>query len=149
MLAKKALLLVFAAWVVLAIHPGCGSKGTVSELEPFVSAEEDEEVEDEEGNQTIYIVDRTGKKWDVTYAVEELGMRTGGFQYGLGPNAIKPIIMPEMAEDGQWGYPLPSSYITVLGLIRGDEVRAYPLPVVSRHEIVDDVVGEEALAVAY
>ena len=147
---KKVLLLAFAAWGVLAIHPGCGAnKGTVSELEPFVSEEEDDEVEDGEGNQTIYIVDRTGKKWDVTYAVEELGMRTAAFQYGLGPNAIQPIIGPEMVQEGQWGYPLPTSEEMVLGLIRDDDVRAYPLNVVRRHEIVDEVVGEEALAVAY
>ena len=42
-----------------------------------------------DGNQ-IYIVDRTGEKWDITQAVS-IGFDPSGFQFGIGRDAIRPL----------------------------------------------------------
>ena len=42
----------------------------------------------------VLIQDRTGKLWDSTYAVNELQMSADQFNYGLGSDAIRPIIEP-------------------------------------------------------
>ncbi len=98
---------------------------------------------------TYIITDRTGKEWDVTHAVEKYGFRTNSFQFGLGPDAIKPINNPVMISQDEPGYPGDNSTEPVIGLeIDGDE-RAYSIQVLTRHEVVNDRVGEKDVAVVY
>ena len=49
------------------------------------------------------ITDRTGKQWDITYAVQNYGFDPDGFQFGLGPDAIKPILDPQIVCEGEDG----------------------------------------------
>ena len=97
----------------------------------------------------ILIVDRTGKEWDVTHAVQKYGFVAENFQFGLGPFAIRPILKPEMLSPGDAGYPDPRETFLVLGTVINNEARAYPIPVMTWHEIADESFGETHVAVAY
>ncbi|RMD93530.1 MAG: DUF3179 domain-containing protein [Calditrichaeota bacterium] len=102
----------------------------------------------EEGEK-IFIVDRTGKKWDVTHAVQTYGFEADKFQFGLGPFAIKPILDPKMKGPGDPGYPDDRETFLVLGTSLAGDARAYPISVMSWHEVADEVFGEKHVAVAY
>ncbi len=102
-----------------------------------------------EEDEMIFIVDATGKKWDVTHAVRRYGFDPNKFQYGLGPFAIRPIIDPNMLSPGDPGYPEDREAFLVIGTRVEGEARAYPLDVMITHEIVDDQFGETYVAVAY
>lgn len=99
--------------------------------------------------EKISIVDRTGKKWDITHAVNHYGFKPERFQYGLGPEAIPPILNPRHLEPGDAGYPQDNATTLVLGVAIGDDARAYPLNVMYRHEVVNERFGAQHLAVAY
>lgn len=66
----------------------------------------------------------------------------------LGKDAIPAILEPEfvsVSEADQWMSPEEG----VLGVSIGGEDRAYPVSMLSRHEIVNDVVGGEPVAVTW
>ena len=66
----------------------------------------------------------------------------------LGKDAIPAILEPEfvsVSEADRW----MSSEEGVLGVSIGGEDRAYPVSMLSRHEIVNDVVGGEPVAVTW
>ena len=97
----------------------------------------------------VLIQDRTGKLWDITYAVNELQMSADQFNYGLGPDAIRPIIEPQFSLPGDDDYPLDDALFLVLGVIVAGEHRAYRIAQLSSHEVVDDIAGETAFAATY
>lgn len=107
----------------------------------------DEEVEEKE--QKVFLVDQTGKEWDITHAVNAYGFDPDRFMFGLGPDAIRPILKPEMICPGQEGYPEDNAGFTVLGTSLNGFARAYNLVVMSKHEVVDEVFGDAHVAVAY
>lgn len=100
-------------------------------------------------DEKIYITDRTGKSWEVTHAVREYGFRTNNFQYGLGPNAIRPLNNPEMISRGEPGYPSDNSSEAIIGVSVNGDARAYPIRRLISHEVVNDRVGGKDLAVVY
>ena len=102
----------------------------------------------EEGDQ-ILIEDQTGKKWDITHAVQEYGFRAANFRHGLGPYAITPIGDPEFLEPGNKGYPAAHASILVIGVSLGEETRAYGLDQLYAHEIVNDKFGDTHVSVGY
>ncbi|MYB49295.1 MAG: DUF3179 domain-containing protein [Dehalococcoidia bacterium] len=66
----------------------------------------------------------------------------------LGKDAIPAILEPEfvsVSEADQWMSPEEG----VLGVSIGGKDRAYPVSMLSRHEIVNDVVGGEPVAVTW
>ena len=66
----------------------------------------------------------------------------------LGKDAIPAILEPEfvsVSEADRWMSPEEG----VLGVSIGGEDRAYPISMLSRHEIVNDVVGGEPVAVTW
>lgn len=95
------------------------------------------------------ITDRTGKQWDITHAVQNYGFDPDGFQFGLGPDAIKPILDPQMVCEGEDGYPPDDATFLVMATSLNGHTRAYPLSIMSRHEIADDQFGDDHVAVAY
>ena len=97
----------------------------------------------------VLIQDRTGKLWDITYAVNELQMSADQFNYGLGPDAILPIIDPQFSLPGDEDYPLDDALFLVLGVTVAGEHRAYRIAQLSSHEVVDDIAGETAFAATY
>ena len=66
----------------------------------------------------------------------------------LGKDAIPAILEPEFVsamEADQWMAPDEG----VLGVSIGGEHKAYPITMLSRHEIVNDIVGGEPVAVTW
>jgi hypothetical protein len=98
---------------------------------------------------TIYLVDRTGKHWDITHAVKYYGMDPQNFRYGLGPNAIQPINLPDMISPGEPGYPADGSTMRIIGTEINGDARAYPTGILSGHEVVNEFIGGEYAAVIY
>ncbi|MFQ5600031.1 MAG: hypothetical protein ACE5G2_05705 [Candidatus Krumholzibacteriia bacterium] len=103
----------------------------------------------EEEQDRVYIVDKTGKKWDVTHAQENYGMAASKFQFGLGPNAIQPILNAPMLFPGDRGYPADDEEILVLGANVNGISRAYPINVLFGYEVADEQFGDAHVAVAY
>ncbi|RMG67515.1 MAG: DUF3179 domain-containing protein [Calditrichaeota bacterium] len=97
----------------------------------------------------IYIVDKTGKRWDVTHAEERYGMKASQFQFGLGPNAIPPINNPKFVQAGDLDFPDPNETFLVIGTRMRGEARAYPLFIMKTHEIVNDVFEDKHVAIGY
>ena len=106
------------------------------------------EAEVEKKGDSIFIVDRTGKKWDVTYAVENYGFTASEFQYGLGPHAIRPINNPKMLTRGDAGYPTDNQSFLIVGASIDGDTRAYPLSTMQRHEIANERFGANNTLVA-
>ena len=103
----------------------------------------------EENEEKIFIVDETDKRWDVTHAVNNYGFEPARFQFGLGPDAIRPILNPQMLSEGDPGYPSDDAGFLVMGVNLNGHVRAYRLTVMSHHEVVDEQFGDSFIAVAY
>ena len=97
----------------------------------------------------IFIVDNSGKQWNITHAVNKYGFSAGEFQYGLGPNAIPPIIDPEMLTPGDPGYPSAENGLAVIGAAVNNDVRAYPISILRHREIVDDKIGGKYVAIGF
>ena len=97
----------------------------------------------------VWIVDRTGKRWEVTHAEQAYGMKAEEFQFGLGPNAIEPILTPQYLDPGESGFPQPAGTFLVIGVDMNGGQRAYPISVLTRHEVAIEVFGSAHVAVAY
>ena len=97
----------------------------------------------------VILTDRTGKKWDISYAYNHYKMDPTQFYYGLGPNAIKPIQNPEFYSPGEPGMPVNSNTNVVIGVNYQGEQRAYPLYVLKSHEVVNDKFNGVPVAVVY
>lgn len=109
----------------------------------------DSQIEIFKENDKVFIQDRTGKKWDVTSAVENFDMKADKFQFGLGPNAIPPIINPRILKDGEAGYPPELDESLIFGVAMSKDARAYSKNQLSRREVVDEKFGTKYVAVAY
>jgi hypothetical protein len=108
-----------------------------------------EVLEDPEDPDNLIIVDRTGKKWDVTHAFHAYGMDPLEFQFGLGPHAIRPLIEPRLLLPGEPGYPGPNDGRLVIGVKLNGESRAYNIGVLDAHEVVDERYGDVHVAVGW
>jgi len=96
-----------------------------------------------------FIVDRTGKKWDVTHAVQAYGFVAGEFQFGLGPNAIKPILDPEMISPGESGYPSSDGTFLIIGTTIDEDSRSYRISDLNGREVADEAFGDVHVAVGW
>lgn len=109
---------------------------------PRVITEATPDTSDSSGTQNkLYIVDQTGKRWDITHAVENYGMNSKHFRFGLGPNAIRPINNPEFIVSGEEEFPASTGTFPILGVNFNGDPRAYPLRVLNSHEVVNDQSG--------
>lgn len=95
------------------------------------------------------ITDQTGKRWDVTHAWQQYGFVPEEFQFGLGPFAIPPIVDPQMLAPGDPGYPEDSATFLTMGVLLNGSARAYPIRIMSQHEVANERFGEIRAAVAY
>lgn len=101
------------------------------------------------GGDPFFIVDRDSKIWNITYAVENYQMDPGRFQYGLGKNAILPLIDPQFVSPGNPNYPASGETFLVIGTEIDGDTRAYRKRVVARHEVVVEMFGDTPVAVSY
>ncbi len=97
----------------------------------------------------IFIVDKTGKRWDVTYAKNEFGFEPDEFEIGSGPFSLRPILNPQMLSAEEDGYPADNATLLILGTRLNDMPRAYAIGVMSTHEVANEVFGDAHVAVAY
>lgn len=100
-------------------------------------------------NEKIYIVDITNKKWDITHAVEVYNFKAEYFNHGIGPYAITPINNPDMISPGETGYPGSNETMQIIGTTLYNSTRAYPLNVLTRHEIVNEKFVNNPIAIGY
>ncbi len=142
---RKACFILFLLYFVA----GCKDSIELVSLSDETVEDTDDFVDEETDIEKIFITDRTGKKWDITHAVNQYDLVPERFQFGLGPNAIPPIIGPEMISQGEPGYPGDTDAFLTLGTSLNDQPRGYKLSILSRHEIVDEVFGDAHVAVAY
>ncbi len=99
--------------------------------------------------EPIIITDATGEDFDITNAVLKHHIGVAFWDFGLGRNAIKPVINPRMIGPGEPGYPDDQNIATVIGVRMEDDVRAYKIGDIPNKEVVDDVVNGVPLAVTY
>ena len=97
----------------------------------------------------IFIRDKTGKKWDITHAVNKYGFDPERFQHGLGPYAITPIRDPRFLSPGDSEYDSIDENEMVIGVFLYESVKAYSLKILKSHEIVDEKFGPTYVAVGY
>ena len=102
-----------------------------------------------ENEERIILTDRTGKEWDITYAVNKYGFDPQKFRYGLGPFAIQPLMLPPVLCPGDAGYPDDQATFLSIGINLFGVTRAYPLYLMVRHEISNELFAGNYVAVAY
>ena len=93
---------------------------------------------------TIYIVDRTGERWDITQAVS-IGFDPEGFQFGIGRNAFTTLDDTSLSENNTDVH----SSLRVLGIADSADAKAYSIPKLRGHEIANSMVGSTPIAAAY
>jgi hypothetical protein len=94
--------------------------------------------------ERIYIVDRTGERWDVTQAVS-LGFDPDGFEFGLGKEAFIPLDDSLLTEDTSD----VSNSMRVIGLTDGSSAQAYTIGRLWGHEVSNSNIGSDPVAVSY
>jgi len=92
----------------------------------------------------IYIVDRTGERWDVTQA-KSIGFDPHRFQYGIGREAFTPLDESYLSDDTFF----VSRGLRVIGVLGGTEAHAYSVPKLRRHEIANTTIDSKPIAVGY
>jgi hypothetical protein len=111
-------------------------------------------VSDDPGNgeeEQIIITDQTGRAWDITHAFYEYGMSQEYFNFGIGVGAIPSVDNPQVVPAQSGLTPDPDSEMPVFGVEMGGEARAYPVELLSSHEVVNDIFPGDGgyVAVAY
>ena len=91
-----------------------------------------------------YIIDQTGKRWDVNQA-ETLGFRPEKFQYGIGMNAFTTLDDSHIFDNGKTA----DKNNRVIGISRGDESHAYSVNRLRYHEIANTNIDGAAIAAGY
>lgn len=92
----------------------------------------------------IYIVDRTGERWNVTQA-KSIGFDPHEFQYGIGREAFTPLDESYLSDDTFF----VSRGLRVIGVTVGAEAHAYSVPKLRRHEIANTTIDSKPIAVGY
>jgi hypothetical protein len=92
----------------------------------------------------VYIVDRTGDRWDVTQA-RELGFIPREFQYGIGKNAFTPLRNEDFGDER-----VSEFFDTrIIGISIDDDAHAYAVSRLRHHEIANTTVAGKAIAAGY
>ena len=90
------------------------------------------------GDDEIVIVDRDGRKWDITHAVKTYDMNPKHFNFGIGIGTIPSVDNPTIIDKDNPSYPESSSRLRVFGVNHNGEQRAYGVMEMSRHEIFNE-----------
>jgi hypothetical protein len=92
----------------------------------------------------VYIVDRTGDRWDVTQSLE-LGFIPQEFQYGIGKNAFTPLQDEDFGDE-----PLSGFFDTrIIGISIDDDAHAYAVNRLRHHEIANTTLADKAIVAGY
>ena len=98
---------------------------------------------------TVILVDRTGRQWDISDGVHLYGLEPDSFNFGLGVDAFPPIMFPEILNPGDSGYPSSELTYGVLGVDIYGHSRAYRKSTLLGNEVVNDTIGEYNVAATY
>ena len=101
-------------------------------------------VVERDGKRSLYGGKDPGQDFDVT----EFRLDPRRLKYGLGREAFPALIKPQFVTARQANRWL-SDQAPVLGVSIGAEAKAYPLALLVRHEVVNDVVGGSPIFAAY
>ena len=99
-------------------------------------------------NGEIFIVDLTGKHWEVSNGIK-YGLNPEEYQFGLGPDVIRPIMNPRMIEPGHPEYPNDDDTFLVMGTTLNGETRAYSIDVMAFVEIANETFGDTHVTIGY
>ena len=112
--------------------------GSCTQIPPSMEEREDSSSTDQ-GPGPIYLTDRNGERFDITYAVKKYGMSRNGFEHGIGKNTIRPLDHPGMIAPGELAYPNARDDAWIIGAeIDGDGIP--PVHLFGR-QCVHDAVG--------
>ncbi len=92
----------------------------------------------------VFIVDQTGKKWDVTQA-QSLGFKPEGFQYGIGKNAFTTLDDSHVKAEPE----TLRNRSRVIGIKKEAESHAYSVGKLKYHEIANTHIGDTPIAAGY
>jgi hypothetical protein len=95
-------------------------------------------------NDRVFIVDRTGERWEVSQAVS-IGFDPQGFRHGIGRNAIRPLEASDLGDSPDDIDPGER----VIGVENDAEAHAYVIRKLTRHEIANTRLGQTPIAAAY
>jgi len=98
---------------------------------------------------TIILVDRNGREWDISDGVHLYGLDPDSFNFGLGVDAFPPIMFPDILKPGDSGYPTANLTYGVLGVTIDGQSRAYRKSTLRGNEVVNDTIGEYNVAATY
>lgn len=99
-------------------------------------------VHEEDGK--TFIVDQKGERWEITQALS-LGFRPGGFQFGIGRDAIRPLDDQHLRTEDTT---LPGQS-RVIGISDAKSAHAYSIGRLTRHEIANTRLEGTPIAAAY
>lgn len=92
----------------------------------------------------IYIVDRTGERWDITQAVS-IGYDPNNFEFGIGRDAFQTL------DERHWtikpGHTNPA--MRVIGVAENGDVHAYSVGKLRHHETANTTLGSHAIVAGY
>ena len=94
--------------------------------------------------EKIFIVDQTGRQWDVTRAKAN-GFDPKGFQYGIGKDAFVTLDDRHLTPGETAGGSNPR----IIGIRQGDEAHAYSVDKLWRHEIANTLINGLPVAAGY
>lgn len=103
------------------------------------------------------IIEKDGKRYlwggaeeNQHFDITEFRLNPNQLHYGIGRENFPALIEPEFVpaeESEQW--PWLDDYQRVLVVKIGDEVKVYPIELLIRHEVVNDVIGGRSIFAAY
>ncbi len=108
------------------------------------SAHEPRRVIEREGKRWLFGGEDPGQDFDVT----QFRLEPAQLHYGLGREKFSALIAPEFLSASEASRALPDTE-PVLGVSIGGEAKAYPISLLTRHEVVNDVVGGRPIFAAY
>ncbi len=103
------------------------------------------------GKRLLWAKGDPGSEESQWFDVTDAPLDPGEFQYGIGKDTIAAIDEPLFVPVGDPR--LEAQHITdearVIGYADGDDARAYPIRIMSRHELVNDTVGGKPVTVGW
>ena len=89
-----------------------------------------------------------GRRESQHFNVNNLKLNSDQFHFGVGREKFQALINPRFVTAAESDFWLPDS-ARILGLLRDDVVKAYPLRIVNDHEVINDKAGELPILVVY
>ena len=133
----------------VSLMAGCSNETVIKSTAPDRYQGQPIEFEAVKEGDRYLITDKAGTTWDVTHA-QSYGLDPNRYQNGLGPNTIRPLMLPIMWAPGESGYPDLSNETMVLGVELNGFVRAYPTwAFMERFEVANEIFGEAHVSVAF